>query len=109
MQIAELHDGWAWCTPGLAPGGRPERMDMRLVGPAEPGDWVLAFLGTARELIDAEQARRVLDALRALEAANRGEGIDHLFADLIDREPQLPAHLRPTASAAPGTATAPNL
>ena len=35
------------------------------------------------------------DALKALDMALRGEtDFDHLFADLIDREPQLPEHLR---------------
>jgi hydrogenase expression/formation protein HypC len=112
MRIIEHHDGWAWCESGLAAGlagnGRHERVDLRLVGPVAPGDWALVFLGTARELMEPEQARQVLDALRALDAASRGESLDHLFADLIDREPQLPAHLRPNLGPASATLHAPN-
>ncbi len=40
------------------------------------------------------QALRVRDALIAMQAALAGEPVDHLFADLIGREPQLPEHLR---------------
>ena len=108
MRIIEQHDGWAWCESGLTSGppsgfgggAQGERVDMRLVAPAAPGDWALVFLGTARELMDEAQALQVLDALRALDAARRGETVDHLFADLVDREPQLPPHLRPTADTA---------
>ena len=55
----------------------------------------MVFLGAAREIISDETARVTSDALAALELAMRGEtDIDHLFADLVDREPELPDHLR---------------
>lgn len=74
--------------------GRAEVVDLALIGPQEIGTWVLAHLGTARSVLTPEDADRVTDALLALAAVQRGENIDHLFADLIDREPQLPPHLR---------------
>jgi len=40
------------------------------------------------------QALRVRDALAALALAGQGGSVDHLFADLLDREPSLPEHLR---------------
>ena len=39
----------------------------------------------------AEAIDRALDGLAA---ASAGEAFEHLFADLIDREPELPDHLR---------------
>tara|TARA_Y100000815_G_scaffold232876_1_gene223779 strand:- start:27597 stop:27893 length:297 start_codon:yes stop_codon:yes gene_type:complete len=74
-------------------------IDMSLVGEIPEGTWVMVFLGAAREVISEETAHRSADAIEALEMAMRGEsGFDHLFADLIDREPELPEFLRPAAS-----------
>jgi hydrogenase expression/formation protein HypC len=77
-----------------------ERVDTLITGPLEPGQWILSFLGAAREVIDAERAAQVGDALIALESILHGNGstealIQAGFADLIDREPQLPEFLRP--------------
>jgi hydrogenase expression/formation protein HypC len=80
-----------------------ERIDMLRTGPLEAGQWVLTSLGAAREVIDAERAAQVESALDALAAVLSGEGdpvsigalIDHHFADLVNREPQLPEFLRP--------------
>jgi hypothetical protein len=41
-----------------------------------------------------EEAGLIAAALTGLEAALAGESFEQHFADLIDREPQLPAHLR---------------
>lgn len=76
-------------------GRHAERLDLRLVGQQPVGGWVLAFLGAARSVLTAAEAAQVADALEAVAAVQRGEGIDHLFADLIDREPELPDHLKP--------------
>lgn len=73
----------------------PEQIDSRLVGEVAPGDWVLTFLGAARSILTAEDAEQINDALSALEVVMGGGSVDHLFADLINREPELPAHLRP--------------
>jgi hydrogenase expression/formation protein HypC len=71
-------------------------IDTSLVGVPAPGTWLMVFLGAAREVISAETARQSQNALEALALAMRGEtDLDHLFADLIGREPQLPAHLAP--------------
>ena len=77
-----------------APG---ERVDMRLIGEQPVGTWILNFNGAARRVLDADEAAQIRDALGALDAALRGDvaGIDALFADLVNREPQLPDHLRP--------------
>lgn len=75
--------------------GVVEQIDMRLVGPLPAGQWVLTFMGAARSLLDRAEAERVCDALEAMAAALRGDSVDHLFADLVNREPQLPPHLKP--------------
>jgi hydrogenase expression/formation protein HypC len=51
----------------------------------------------AREVMEPDAAARTDAALDALEAVLAGDasGVDEAFADLIAREPQLPAHLRP--------------
>lgn len=72
------------------------RLDTLLSGPLAPGQWVLGFLGAVREVIDAERARRIGEALDALESLLAGETVDldaH-FADLAGRAPQLPAFLQ---------------
>jgi len=77
-------------------------LDMLIVGPQPPGTWVLAFCGAARRVLDEVEAQQILDALAALGIAlDAGAGappeqaLDALFADLVDRAPQLPEHLRP--------------
>ncbi|GAB0150030.1 MULTISPECIES: HypC/HybG/HupF family hydrogenase formation chaperone [Marichromatium] len=90
MEVIESGPCWAWCVDGE----RRLRVDMRLVGEQPPGTWVLVFLESAREVMDAGEAQRVRDALLAMRLALDGESVDHLFADLIEREPQLPEHLR---------------
>ena len=56
------------------------------------------FLDAARDVVTAEQAALVGQALEALNLAAVGEAdaaaIDRLFPDLATREPELPAHLR---------------
>lgn len=85
-------------------GAARERLDMRLVGAQPEGTWVLAFHGAARRVLDADEAARIGDALAALQGAldgslDAGSGaFDALFADLVDREPTLPDHLRPSAA-----------
>jgi hydrogenase assembly chaperone HypC/HupF len=87
MQVVEVGEGHALCRQG----DRLRRIDTLLVGHPEPGDWLLTFLDTAREVISAEHARQVLDALQALEMAMAGQGgFDHLFSDLVESRPRLP-------------------
>ena len=71
-------------------------VDMSLTGAQPDGTGVLVFLGAAREVVSAERARNIANALRALTQVMNGQ-LDYdasLFADLIDREPELPAHLQ---------------
>ena len=62
--------------------------------PPLPGDWLLAHVDVAIRTLSSEEARQITDALLAVKAAAQGESFEHLIADLIDREPQLPDHLR---------------
>jgi len=54
-------------------------------------------------VLDAGEAAQIRSALMALQAAldGRTDSIDALFADLTQREPQLPAHLQPQSRSAP--------
>lgn len=72
------------------------RLDTLLTGPLEPGQWVLNFLGMAKEVVSEEEAQQIDSALNGLEAILAGDvhSVDQHFADLVNREPQLPEHLR---------------
>lgn len=77
--------------------GRQEQVDLSLVGAQPAGSWLLVFLGAAREVLDEGRAREIgqaLEALAAVAAGASGAELDRLFADLTEREPQLPEHLR---------------
>ena len=101
MQVAEPRSRYALCRAD----GESREVDMILVGEQPAGTWVLVFLGAAREVIAGEDAARIGDALRALALIAQGEtDVDHLFADLTGREPELPEHLRPHTSLPPKVA-----
>lgn len=92
MQVTEVEDLFAWCE------GRNGRMRINtmLVGDVRPGDWLLTFMDSAREAIDAGRAALINSALEALDRVAAGEtDFDDCFADLIGREPQLPDFLQP--------------
>ena len=75
--------------------GQTERLNMLMVGELPPGTWVLAFQGSALRMISAEEAAQTEAALDALAAVLAGgSDTDAHFRDLVDREPQLPAHLQ---------------
>lgn len=74
-------------------GARTETLDLSLIGAQPEGTWVLSFLGAAREVISAEDARLIGDALAGLERLMAGEELGDAFADLDARTPQLPPHL----------------
>jgi hydrogenase expression/formation protein HypC len=91
MRVLEADETHAWCD---GRGGR-SRIDLAIVGPQAAGAWVLAFQGAARRVMSAEEAAQTNAALDALEAAIAGErDLGPFFADLVDREPRLPEHLR---------------
>jgi hydrogenase expression/formation protein HypC len=92
MQVTDCNDHEAWCE---GPDGRV-RIDLALVGPQVPGAWLLTFMGAAREVLDPEAAARITAALDGLLGALAGDAarVDAAFADLVDRTPRLPEHLR---------------
>lgn len=91
MQIQSV-DGLVATCRGM---GRTETVSLALIGDGAPGDHMLCYLGTAIRRLGSQEAAEIEDALRAVEAASEGRPFEHLLSDLIDREPQLPAHLRP--------------
>lgn len=93
MQVIEPGEGRALCR--RRGDDELQQVDMLLVGDLPKGSWVLVFLGAAREVLDELSANQISDALSALDIAMHGGGqVDHLFADLVDREPQLPDFLQ---------------
>jgi len=70
------------------------QVSLALTGPVGAGEHVLVYLGSAMRVLDADEARRIGDALEAMARAARGERFEHLIQDLADREPELPPHLR---------------
>jgi hydrogenase expression/formation protein HypC len=92
MKVVSCSDGTA-----LAVGrGEQLRLDAMLIDGLEPGAWVLAFRGAAVRTLSDDEAAQTNAALDALAAVLAGDGaaIDEHFRDLVDREPQLPAHLQ---------------
>jgi hydrogenase expression/formation protein HypC len=72
MQIIEQREYTALCR------GRSGEQEINTIitGPQPEGAWILSFLGSAREVITAEDARRIQDAMDAVDAVMRGEDID---------------------------------
>lgn len=99
MQVRSWEGSHAWCE-GM---GEARRVDTLLVGPQAPGTWLLVFLDSAREVLPAARAAEITAAVAAVGRAMAGDAdIDHLFADLVDREPPLPDFLRPPSKPIPG-------
>lgn len=92
MQVIEAGESAALCE------GRNGRqlINTMLVGRVEAGQWLMTFLDSGREVIDAERAALVNAALDGLQAVSEGGevNLDHFFADLVNREPTLPDFLR---------------
>jgi len=95
MQVVAQDGSFAWCEGDQ----QRERLDMMLVGDQPVGTWVLGFHGAARQLLSETEAAQARAGRKALAAVLRGdERIDEYFADLVGREPELPAHLRKETS-----------
>lgn len=75
------------------PAGTVREIRLLLVGAVAVGSHVLVISDTAMREIDSDEARKIADALEATTAAAEGQPFEHLFADLIGREPQLPPGL----------------
>lgn len=65
MQVQAVEPGFAH----VAGRGDERRVNTALVGECSVGQWLLIFLGDARELIDAQRAAEVNAALDLMEAA----------------------------------------
>ena len=74
--------------------GATRRISLLLVGAQPPGTYVLTHLDSAIRVLDEAEAGLIDDALDGLARAVEGEAFEHLFADLVNREPELPEHLR---------------
>ena len=90
MTVVDGDDIWALCERR----GQTQQVSMLLVGAQAAGTKVLVHMDSAVRLLDDLEARQIDDALDGLAAAEAGGDFEHLFADLINREPQLPEHLR---------------
>jgi len=91
MRVLGSEDGMAECEGR----GRRERVNAMLLGDLTPGTWILAYQGAAVRALSEDEARQTDQALDALEAVMNGSGdLDGFFADLVDREPALPQHLK---------------
>ncbi len=98
MQVVESGEGYAWCE-GL---GERRQIDMLLVGDQPVGTWLLTFLNSAREVLSAENAQQISDAVQAVNLVMQGDtNIDHLFSDLLDREPLRPGSNQPKKKCIP--------
>jgi hydrogenase assembly chaperone HypC/HupF len=93
MQVvaAEPGSGVAQCE---GRGGR-ESVNVMLIGDQPLGTWILVFQGAGVRTMLAEEAAQTEAALAALEAVMAGDvDVNRHFADLVGREPELPAHLK---------------
>lgn len=87
-----LRLAWIDGIAGYCEGG--EVIDLSLTPEARAGDWVLGFLGSAREVLTPDAAGQIAAALQGLRAVMQGGDPGTAFADLEDRIPSLPAHLQ---------------
>ncbi len=90
MTIVESGEFSALCQRG----DEQRRVSLLLIGPQQVGTRILVHIDSAIRPLDDEEAAQLDLALDGLAAALRGENFDSAFADLIEREPQLPEHLR---------------
>jgi len=74
--------------------GRPALLDLSLLPDARAGDWVLGFLGTAREILPEVEALLIRKALAGLSSIMAGGDAGDAFLDLETRTPRLPPHLQ---------------
>ena len=70
VQVIESHGFTALCR------GRngEEEINMMLIGPQPEGTWVVNFLGSARDVLTAEEAQRINEAMDELAALMASEG-----------------------------------
>lgn len=81
VQVVEPGEFMAVCK-GL---NGEEHVNMMLLGSQPKGTWVLNFLGSAREVLTAEDAANINKAIEGLSAIMNGEqnlDVDHYFPGL---------------------------
>ncbi len=71
MQVERLDGARAW----VVGRGARRSVDTALVPPVAVGDWLLVFLDSARECIDARRAAEVDSALDLLDDAMAGQSL----------------------------------
>lgn len=104
MQVQSVPSwGIAVCHTN-AEGAQPQRIETSLLLQVpDIGDWLLVHVNIAIRALEAAEAQQISDAVLAVNRAATGESFEHLLADLIDREPQLPPHLQAQAEAEAAT------
>jgi hydrogenase expression/formation protein HypC len=96
-----LPSGAALCTL-RDNAGEPCIVEASLLDhPPRAGDWLLVHVDVAVRALDDDEAQQIGDALQAVAAAAAGEPFEHLIADLVDREPELPEHLKDQVAGEP--------
>ena len=93
MTVIESNDHTALCERR----GERRRISLLLLGAVPPGTQLLVHLDAGVRVLTAAEAQQIDDALDGVAAALAGQPFEHLFADLIDRAPELPDFLRPAA------------
>ncbi len=91
MQVDRVEPGHA-CVAGR---GERRRISTALVGQVTAGDWLLVFLDSARERIDAARAAEVNALLDQVQGALLGDSDPGFAADF-----DLPSRMEPAALAA---------
>lgn len=81
--------------------GRSLFADASLAGESlAPGDYVLVFRNDILRRLEAEEARRIENALRCLDAIMSGDApdVESAFADILEHTGELPDHLQSRSS-----------
>jgi hydrogenase expression/formation protein HypC len=91
MQVIESNGLLAKCQGR----GETRTLNLALLGEQPSGTWVLAFIDSAREVLDEKSAIMINAALDGAASILSGAtDLTHHFPDLIGREPELPDFLR---------------
>lgn len=90
MTVVETDDFSALCQRE----NEQRRVSTLLIDRPAVGARVLVHVDTAVRVLEAGEADAIDRAIDGLAAALTGQSFEHLFADLTDREPELPEHLR---------------